>query len=227
HAANTLARSLPMDLDHARARLSPEDFARLEPSIRERPAAFYDPVSGVTFVNHEGVARSPITQGDAHFPRPISAVAATVVHEGMHALQPNNALLNDMLLAMPDRAEASQLRALLTFEREFQGFAAQQQFLQGLTGNRSPDFATDPRIPATDRYHRLASYTPAELRDHVVTQYQIPGIPHDVLTRFPDLTPENVVAQARSAIAESTHPNPGERRPGGLVGPITRDIAQQ
>ncbi|MFD1323901.1 hypothetical protein, partial [Micromonospora sonneratiae] len=31
----------------------------------------------------------------------------------------------------------------------------------------------------------------------------------------------------RSAIAESTHPNPGERRPGGLVGPITRDIAQQ
>ncbi|WP_460793156.1 hypothetical protein, partial [Micromonospora sonneratiae] len=42
HAANTLARSLPMDLDHARARLSPEDFARLEPSIRERPAAFYD-----------------------------------------------------------------------------------------------------------------------------------------------------------------------------------------
>ncbi|MFD1325898.1 toxin glutamine deamidase domain-containing protein [Micromonospora sonneratiae] len=227
HAANTLARTLPMDLDHARARLSPEDFARLEPNIRERPSGFYDPVSGVTFVNHEGVARSPITQSNARFPRPISAVAATVVHEGMHALQPNNKLLNDMLLAMPDRAEASRLRAQLTFEREFQAFTVQQQFLRGLTGNRSPDFGTDPRIPVTNRYRRLASYTPSELRDYVIRQYQLPGIPHDVLANLPNLTPDNVVAEARLAIMESTHPNPNERRPGGLVGPITRDIAQQ
>lgn len=221
HALRTLERTIPMDMDSARA-LLPD--AAVTPDIANRISSgrvrgFYHPSLDVTFVNHRAGTGA----------RPISALAATVVHEGMHALQPSNRLLQEAIRSdVPPNAQDT-ARGLLRFEREFQSFAVQQEILRGLTGHRSPDYTADPRIPNTDGYREVAAMTRDQLRDMVLDRY-IPaqlrsGLGIDgILARSPDFTPETIVAHARSSIMDAHHPLPSERQAGTLYGPMTRHV---
>ncbi|MFD0747617.1 toxin glutamine deamidase domain-containing protein [Phytohabitans flavus] len=141
----------------------------------------------------------------------------------MHAVQPNNAMLRDMVEDHVHPDARQDVYRQLRLEREFQAFTVQQEFLHGLAGHRSPDPSGDPRIPNSDGYRELAALTPDELRAEVMRRYNIPAssIPDGVLTTDPD----TIIGQARTAIAESTHPDPAQRQEGGLVGPLTQHVA--
>ncbi|WP_165440834.1 phosphotransferase [Candidatus Protofrankia datiscae] len=219
HAAWTFERTIPMDMDSVRA-LLPDGTAtfRIERQVTvERPRGFYDPEVGVTFVNPQA--------GDG--PRSLGALAATVVHEGMHALQPSRALLGGAIETSLPRGMAARVHNQLTFEREYQGFAVQQEFLRGLAGHRSLDPTDDPRIPNSDGYRELAAMTPEQLRNMVLDRYIPQRLDNEfggILVWYPALIPESIVQQARSAIIDATHPIPTERQYGSLHGPIMRHV---
>ncbi|MGW4460877.1 toxin glutamine deamidase domain-containing protein [Micromonospora sp. NPDC004704] len=226
HARRTFERTVPMDMRHAAEVLSPADASHLAESINGNSRGFYDSRLGITFVNPTGAARHPVTGESITVPRPISAIAATVVHEGMHAMQPNMALVSDLVRDSMSGAEARRLVQQLRLEREFQAFSVQQRFMHGLTGFRSSDPQVDPRIPSTDGYRDTAALTPRQLVDDLIVRYRIDpsAVPESLVSQLRELTPEQVTEQARTAIAESTHPQPDQRRQGGLHGPITAHV---
>src|SRR5262249_47338834 len=104
------------------------------------PRGEYNSRLDVTFVSHLSGTE----------PRSISAIAATVVHEGGHDLQPNLRLVTQLLDRTVPESERPLVSAQLQFEREYQGFQLQQRFLQGLAGFRSDDLLNDQRLPKTD-----------------------------------------------------------------------------
>ncbi|BCB82507.1 hypothetical protein Pflav_089170 [Phytohabitans flavus] len=216
HATRLFERTVPMDVASLHRILPPSAVTQtlLDQVTVQQPRGFYDPRLGAMFIN-------PTTSsGD---PRSLSAIATTMVHEGMHAVQPNNAMLRDMVEDHVHPDARQDVYRQLRLEREFQAFTVQQEFLHGLAGHRSPDPSGDPRIPNSDGYRELAALTPDELRAEVMRRYNIPAssIPDGVLTTDPD----TIIGQARTAIAESTHPDPAQRQEGGLVGPLTQHVA--
>lgn len=227
HALHTFERVVPKDMASVRALLPEELAGHLESWVND-PAARggYRADIGVTFVSVE----------DAGQPRPISAIAATIVHEGMHALQPHSKLVFEAVQdgvnrGAISRADAEAILANLRFEREFEAFVVQQEFLRGLAGSGSPGYHSDQRLPRSDDYRALADRTPEELRQYVFDKYLSPAgqraVGTDVLARFPELTAEHVVARAETAIASANHPIPSERQPGALQGPITARLAHE
>ncbi|MFI6761338.1 toxin glutamine deamidase domain-containing protein [Micromonospora sp. NPDC050417] len=226
HARRTFARTVPMNMHHAGELLSAADASHLAESISGSSRGFYDSRLGITFINPTGAARHPVTGESITVPRPISAIAATVVHEGMHAMQVNMALLSDLARTSLPRAESRRLVQQLRLEREFQAFSVQQRFMHGLAGFRSPDPQVDPRIPSTDGYRDTAALTPRQLADDLFVRYGLDrnAVPESLISQLRELTPERVTEQARTAIAESVHPQPDQRREGGLHGPITAHV---
>jgi hypothetical protein len=237
HAATVLERAIPRTMDAAQHRLDPQTARDLSDAINNQYAkGVYDAKAGVTLVD-------TVDRGN---PRSVSAVAATIVHESMHVLQPNLHLLRsrmmDSLAGHPDAdARMTDIGARMMFEREYQAFTVQQHFLRGLAGFRDRlDDSHHQQIPATDRYRELADETPQQIRDRVIRDYledrpqfgnrtgtEILGediTAPDFLERNPELTPEHIIASARTAIVDA-YPEHGAGTPGGLVGPETGRIA--
>ncbi len=236
HATHVLERAIPRSAESAEYRLGPDVASGLASAINEPMArGMYDARSGVTVVD-------TMDQGQR---RSVSAVAATIVHESMHALQPNLTLLGDHIQdAVRGRpgedATVTEVRARLMFEREYQAFTVQQHFLRGLSGFRERlDESHNLRIPRTDRYQELAGHSPEAVRDLVVYDY-IEGSPQfdyrtgeellgpeltgpDFLRANPDLAPDQIVARARDALVEA-YPEDGPGTPGGLQGPATAQV---
>ena len=216
-ALRSFEHTVPKDVESVRAlrpdlELSPEMVAWIEGSA----LGGFHPESGTTFVE-------PRSGGG---PRPLSAFAATILHESLHPLQPRRDLVNIIHLRSPDR---HLINAHLIFEREFQAFAVQQRFVQGLAGFRLADHAGDMRIPRTDQLAAMANWTPREIenfvRDSYLSREQNALLGPDVLRRFPDLTVDRTIDQARSAIIDSTHPLVSERLQGNLYGPLIERMA--
>ncbi|MEU1603555.1 hypothetical protein [Micromonospora matsumotoense] len=227
HAAGTFDRVIPKDPDSARALVPAEAYTpALEQWIAQGARGGFDSRHGLTFIAAE----------DGGQPRPISALAATVLHEGMHRLQPNPDHIGSHLLEavaegrLPRAARDAALVGL-RFEGEFQAFTVQQQFLRGLAGFRSTDHASDPRLPRSDGYRSLADLTPRQLQEYVTSRYVAPAsrstLSPDMLRRLTELPPESFVARARQAIEEATHPLAEQRRQGTLHGPMSRDVAER
>ncbi|WKU08265.1 glycosyltransferase [Micromonospora sp. HUAS LYJ1] len=227
HAADTFDRVIPKDPDSARALVPAEAYTpALEQWIAQGARGGFDSRHGLTF----------IAAGDGGQPRPIGALAATVLHEGMHRLQPNPDHIGSHLLeAVADgrlpRGARDDVLVNLRFEGEFQAFTVQQQFLRGLAGFRSADHASDPRLPRSDGYRSLADLTPRQLQEYVTSRYVAPtsrsALSPDMLRRLAELPPESFVERARQAIEEATHPLAEQRRQGTLYGPMSRDVAER
>ncbi|MEU1751846.1 hypothetical protein ABZ436_04165 [Micromonospora matsumotoense] len=227
HAAGTFDRVIPKDPDSARALVPAEAYTpALEQWIAQGARGGFDSRHGLTFIAAE----------DGGQPRPISALAATVLHEGMHRLQPNPDHIGSHLIEavaegrLPRAARDAALVGL-RFEGEFQAFTVQQQFLRGLAGFRSTDHASDPRLPRSDGYRSLADLTPRQLQEYVTSRYVAPAsrstLSPDILRRLAELPPESFVERARQAIEEATHPLAEQRRQGTLHGPMSRDVAER
>ncbi|WP_228544316.1 glycosyltransferase [Micromonospora sp. S-DT3-3-22] len=227
HAADTFERVIPKDMESVEALLPPElRLPELDDWVRGPARGGFDTRTEILYVDPR--------DGTAH--RPISAVAATVVHESMHRLQPGPDVLGDLLARgiaegrYGDDVEA-QVLVPFRFEGEFQAFVVQQQFLRGLAGFRALDHAGDPRVPRSDAYQELADRTPQQIRDYVLERYVTDPAERAILSREPSLDglvglpPEQVVERARLAIDEANHPIAGERRVGTLHGPLSRDVA--
>ncbi|MEU8374173.1 glycosyltransferase [Micromonospora sp. NPDC048894] len=227
HAADTFERVIPKDPDSARALVPAEAYTpALEQWIAQGARGGFDSRHGLTFVAAE----------DGGQPRPISALAATVLHEGMHRLQPNpdhigSHLLEAVAEGRLPRTARDEVLVSLRFEGEFQAFTVQQQFLRGLAGFRSADHSADPRLPRSDGYRSLADLTPRQLQEYVTSRYVAPtsrsALSPDMLRRLAELPPESFVERARQAIEEATHPLAEQRRQGTLHGPMSRDVAER
>ncbi|BCJ68638.1 glycosyltransferase [Polymorphospora rubra] len=227
HAITSLDRLVPKDLDSARA-LLPD--ALLTDRLRDWIAG---PARG-GFWSEAGLMFVDPTSGGA--PRSISAVAATLVHEGMHLLQPNSALLGQAVRAaaadLPGgRALVDRALADIRLESELAAFSVQQKFLRGLAGHHADgDLATDPRLPRSDDYRNLAGDPPAALEhrvrgDYLIGESETPG--RTLVDRYPELAVDATVARADTAIANSTHPIAGERVQGTLHGPLTTRVVER
>lgn len=223
HALQTLDRVVPKDPDSVRALVPPEAVTPELMRWVEGPArGGYDTRIGATFID-------PRSSGE---PRPISAFAATLVHESMHSLQPNAALV---IAAMAEAgyppAARDLVRAHLRFEAEFGAFAVQRHFVEGLAGFRPAEHSSDARVPKADGLRELADWTPQQIEDFVRSRYLSEEgrrlVGPDVVGRHPELTIENSVNRARLAILEANHPLPGERQHGTLYGPVTARMAEQ
>src|SRR5690606_6105753 len=92
YATALLDRTLPMDLEHiAAARPELASQPGIPELVAQRPRGFHDPVSGTIVISPR--------YGDQ--PRSLSDIAAVLVHEGTHALQPDARLIRDMLDSVP------------------------------------------------------------------------------------------------------------------------------
>ncbi|WP_407567253.1 glycosyltransferase [Polymorphospora sp. A560] len=227
HAIVSLDRLVPKDPESARA-LVPEHL--LDEDLRGWIAGS----ARGGFMSETGLIF--VAPHSADGPRPISAVAATLVHEGMHLLQPNSALLGPAVQAaagaLPD-ADVVTTRALadIRLDGELAAFTVQQAFLRGLAGHHAgADLSADPRVPRSDDYRNLAASRPEELEARVRSDYRTgesdtPG--RALVDRYPEMTAAATVARADTAIANSTHPLAGERLQGTFHGPLTTRVVEQ
>ena len=199
--------------------LSPAEFAAARAWIAGPARGGYDAASGWTFASATSGAE----------PRPLSAFTATMVHESVHSLQPNPKLVAEALDASGHPAAVRDAVAgRLRFEREFEAFSVQQEFLRGLAGHGSGgDLSADLRVPQSDGYRELAVHTPEQIRDNVLDQYlnasERAAVGPDPVAGEPALSRSAIVDRARHAIAESVHPV--DRAVGTLRGPITTRAA--
>jgi hypothetical protein len=227
HIMRMLPRTIPLDPYHAGQLLPPADMTRLTRPLSGTIRGLYDPRSDVMFINPTTRTLDFNTGQPITVPRPLSAIATTLVHEGMHALQPGfDRMLNQVYANVP-RSDVDVIVDRLRLEFEYQGFAVQQHFLRGLAGHQPGDLRNDPRLPASDRYRDVAGRTPEEMLNQIITGYRIDpaSLTPELLARMAQETPARVVDLARTASVDNTHPDPRARRPGGLIGPVTRDIA--
>jgi glycosyltransferase involved in cell wall biosynthesis len=228
HVVRMLARTLPLDPYHAGQVLSPNDAMRLSRPLSSNIRGLYDPRSDVMFISPTTPVLDPNTGQPVNVPRPLSAMATTLVHESMHALQPGFDRMIDQIRAHVPASDVNMIIDRVRLELEYQGFAVQQHFLRGLAGFENVDLRADPRLPASDRYRHIAGSTPEETLDRIIRGYGIDpaSLTPELLARMAQETPSRVVDIGRTAADANTHPDPRVRRPGGLIGPITRDIAQ-
>ncbi|MFY1588694.1 hypothetical protein ACN267_29860 [Micromonospora sp. WMMD734] len=228
HAADTFDRLIPKDPESVAALLPPElRHPELDAWIRGPARGGFDTRTEILYVD---------PRDGATF-RPISAVAATVVHESMHRLQPGPDVVGDVLAQGVAEGRygddiSAQVLVPFRFEGEFQAFAVQQHFLRGLAGFRATDHAGDPRLPRSDAYQEMADWTPQQMRDYVLDRYVLDPaeravLPRELLDRAVDQPVAQIVERARLAIAEANHPMPGERRGGAFHGPLSREIADR
>ncbi|MEV6376161.1 hypothetical protein [Micromonospora musae] len=229
HAARTFERLVPKDMESVEALLPPElRDPDLDKWIQGTARGGFDTRTEILYVD-------PREAGGTD--RSISAVAATVVHESMHRLQPNPHVVEEHVRTLAtegqlERDAAKKILAPLRFEGEFQAFAVQQQFLRGLAGFRAFDHAGDPRVPRSDGYQELADSTPQQLRDRILKDYfrdpaERARIPVDLLDRLMASTPESILGRARVAIDEANFPVADDRRQGTFYGPMTRETADR
>ncbi|WP_431886332.1 hypothetical protein [Micromonospora wenchangensis] len=228
HAADTFERVIPKDMESVEALLPPElRLPELDDWVRGPARGGFDTRTEILYVDPRDGATN----------RPISAVAATVVHESMHRLQPSPDVLGDVLAQGVAEGRfgddiPAQVLVPFRFEGEFQAFAVQQHFLRGLAGFRAADHAGDPRLPRSDAYQEMADWTPQQMRDYVLDRYVLDPaeravLPRELLDRAVDQPVAQIVERARLAIAEANHPIPGERRGGAFHGPLSREIADR
>ncbi|MBM7078933.1 WXG100-like domain-containing protein [Micromonospora humida] len=228
HAADTFGRLIPKDPQSVEALLPPElRPPELDAWIRGPARGGFDTRTEILYVDPRDGATN----------RPISAVAATVVHESMHRLQPSPDVVGDVLAQGVAEGRygddvSAQVLVPFRFEGEFQAFAVQQHFLRGLAGFRATDHAGDPRLPRSDAYQEMADWTPQQMRDYVLDRYVLDPaeravLPRELLDRAVDQPVAQIVERARLAIAEANHPIPGERRGGAFHGPLSREIADR
>ncbi|MEV4727126.1 hypothetical protein AB0K29_26140, partial [Micromonospora humida] len=228
HAADTFDRLIPKDPESVEALLPPElRHPELDAWIRGPARGGFDTRTEILYVDPRDGATN----------RPISAVAATVVHESMHRLQPSPDVVGDVLAQGVAEGRygddvPAQVLVPFRFEGEFRAFAVQQHFLRGLAGFRATDHAGDPRLPRSDAYQEMADWTPQQMRDYVLDRYVLDPaeravLPRELLDRAVDQPVAQIVERARLAIAEVNHPIPGERRGGTFHGPLSREIADR
>ncbi|SCE91851.1 hypothetical protein GA0070216_103124 [Micromonospora matsumotoense] len=226
HAAGTFERLIPKDPASVEALLPPElRDPELNAWIGGPARGGFDTRTEILYVDPRDGATN----------RPISAVAATVVHESMHRLQPSPDVVGDVLAQGVAEGRygddiSAQVLVPFRFEGEFQAFAVQQHFLRGLAGFRVADHGGDPRLPRSDAYQEMADWTPQQMRDYVLDRYVLDPaeravLPRELLDRAVDQPVAQIVERARLAIAEANHPIPGERRGGTFHGPLSREIA--
>ncbi|RKN32908.1 WXG100-like domain-containing protein [Micromonospora musae] len=229
HAARTFERLVPKDMESVDALLPPElRSPELDKWIQGTARGGFNPRTEILYVDPRDAGGSS---------RPISAVAATVVHESMHRLQPRTDLVADHI----DQGVAEgrygedvflNVMAPLRFEGEFQAFAVQQQFLRGLAGFREIQHGGDLRVPRSDGYQEMADWTPQQMRDSILDRYvpnpaERAAIPDHLLDQLVALTPESVLDRARLSIDEANFPIADDRRQGTFYGPMTRETADR
>ncbi|MER7440713.1 hypothetical protein [Micromonospora avicenniae] len=229
HAARTFERLVPKDMESVEA-LLPQELRNpdLDKWIRGAARGGFDNDTGILYVD-------PRDAGGAD--RSISAVAATVVHESMHRLQPNPRLVQQHVVKLVAEGRlgsdaVDQVLTPLRFEGEYQAFKVQQHFLRGLAGFRALDHSGDLRVPRSDSYRELADSTPQRLRDIIFEKYVTDEadrafIPDHLLAQLVALTPESILERARLSIDEANFPIADDRRQGTFYGPMTREIAEQ
>jgi len=222
HAVRTWRFVVPKDPESARALLPPGKYTRtLDAWIR-------NPVHEGTVDWRLGVVFVAAQQA---LPRSLTAVAATLVHEGVHLLQPDTrpldaAIVRRLAGGAPSGVTRHRVLAYARFEREFEAFVVEQAFLRGLSA-----------LPPGPGLRYRARMTPEQLESYILNGYlkgsaefgrksldKLLGDRRDFLARFRELRPEPVLVRLRAAADAFPGVVPGPEPP--RWGPVTRTIAQ-
>jgi len=156
HVADQLARAVPLDARAAAALLSPDQYRQVQRSI-EDPA-----VLGL----HVGALRTVFLRPG----RTLTELAASIVHESVHALQPDwQAERRALAQASASHDDAVRAIGRRLFEREFAGFSVQREFLMRLAEQWGPQ-STALTIPATLAW-MLDSEVSDAIQQHIYGQY--------------------------------------------------------
>ncbi len=160
YVADRFSRLLPLDPDAVRAVVAPDQLRRFDAALGDpRTLGLYDPALDLAF---------------ARPGRSLTEVAASVVHESTHTLQPD---WRGELAAMEQQARTpAELRELIAqrkFEREFEAFSAQREFLRRLVHYRTEaQLQRQGReLAVPDQYSWLVYQPDGAIRDHILDQY--------------------------------------------------------
>ncbi|GAB3238681.1 WXG100 family type VII secretion target [Kineosporia babensis] len=177
HVGQTVATAIPNDLDVARTLVPPGTFASDEDFYKAfDPGALgaFDPATRLTSI---GLSLNGV-------PRTVTDVAGTMVHESIHALQPNRTLISSQLMAdlkdgLPHldkevlRTSVATVMNRLTAESELRTHLVQREFLRRMAGE-SGRYQDDQRVPRDSRDRATLSFK--ETMEDIRQRYRLEGL---------------------------------------------------